>query len=223
MEVQRPWLAPTWFIDSDHIDVQRFAIDSVDGATEQIEQAVRLFHAVRDGFRYDPYGTDHRPEAFRASAVLASSSNWCVPKSVLLTAAARSIGIPSRLGFADVRNHLTSRKLSEQMGTDLFVWHGYSELLLGDRWFKLSTAFNRELCERFGVKVLEFDGTDDALMHPFDEAGNRHMEYVRQRGSFDDLPLERILADFAEVYGNLGSGADGPRSAAEAGDDAFAG
>ena len=39
------------------------------------------------------------------------------------------------------------------MGTDVFAWHGYSELLLGDRWFKLSTAFNIELCERFGTKA----------------------------------------------------------------------
>ena len=134
------------------------------------------------------------------------------------------MGIPARLGFADVRNHLTSEKLSDQMGTDLFAWHGYSELLLGDRWFKLSTAFNIELCDRFGVKTLEFDGTDDALMHPFDKAGNRHMEYVDQRGSFDDLPLERILADFAAIYGTDVSSSDGPRQAAEAaGDEAFAG
>ena len=99
------------------------------------------------------------------------------------------------------------------MGTDLFAWHGYSELLLDDRWFKLSTAFNIELCDRFGVKTLDFDGTDDALMHPFDKAGNRHMEYVNQRGSFDDLPLDRILADFAEIYGDDLTAADGAAAA----------
>ena len=38
-------------------------------------------------------------------------------------------------------------------------------------------------------------------MHPYDEAGNRHMEYVRQRGSFADLPLDEILAGFEEIYG----------------------
>ena len=54
--------------------------------------AVRLFYAVRDGFRYDPYDVDHDPGAFRASSVVASPSNWCVPKSVLLTAAARQRG-----------------------------------------------------------------------------------------------------------------------------------
>ena len=129
---------------------------------------------------------------------------------MLLTAAARRCGIPARLGFADVRNHLTSEKLSAQMGTDLFAWHGYSELLIGDRWFKLSTAFNIELCDRFGVKTLDFDGTDDALMHPFDMAGNRHMEYVNQRGSFDDLPLDadprRLRRDLRLDGGHPGVG-----------------
>jgi len=202
MQVDPSWLAPTWFIDSDDDAVADFASDAAGDATEPTDVAVRLFYAVRDGFRYDPYDVDHDPAAFRASSVVASGSNWCVPKSVLLTAAARRQGIPARLGFADVRNHLTSAKLSAQMGTDLFAWHGYSELLIGARWFKLSTAFNIELCERFGVKPLDFDGSGDALMHPFDVAGNRHMEYVNQRGSFDDLPLDRILADFATIYGH---------------------
>jgi transglutaminase-like putative cysteine protease len=223
MHVDPKWLAPTWFVDSDSDEVGAFAADAAGGATEPVDVAVRLFYAVRDGYRYDPYGTDFQPESFRASTVVGSTSNWCVPKSVLLTAAARRCGIPARLGFADVRNHLTSEKLSASMGTDLFAWHGYSELLLGDRWFKLSSAFNIELCDRFGVKTLDFDGTADALMHPYDKAGNRHMEYVRQRGSYDDLPLELMMADFAAIYG---WGPDAPTSgwgsAEAAGDDAFA-
>jgi transglutaminase-like putative cysteine protease len=219
MDVDPAWTSPTWFIDSDDPGVVAFAEEAADGAQEPRDVAVALFYAVRDGFRYDPYNVDHAPAAFRASSVLGSPSNWCVPKSVLLTAAARAQGIPARLGFADVRNHLTSEKLKAQMQSDLFAWHGYSELLLDGRWHKLSTAFNIELCDRFGVEALEFDGTGDALMHPFDKAGNRHMEYVNQRGSFDDLPLDRILADFAEIYGpGLGS-ASGSAEAAD--DDAF--
>jgi transglutaminase-like putative cysteine protease len=152
---------------------------------------------------------DASPEAFRASTVAGTQSNWCIPKSVLFVAAARSRGIPARLGFADVRNHLTSEKLSASMGSDLFAWHGYAELLLDGRWVKLSTAFNIELCQRFGVKVLEFDGVNDALMHPFDERGNRHMEYVRNRGSYDDLPLDEIFTTFAEIYPQWRRDADG--------------
>ena len=199
--IEPAWLAPTWFIDSDSPAVAEFADRSTGGATGQRETAVALFLAVRDGIRYDPYVMAQEPEAFRASSVAASAANWCTPKAVLLTAAARHCGIPARLGFADVRNHLTTKKLSERMGTDLFIWHGYTEILLDGQWRKASSAFNIELCERFGVRVLDFDGTNDALMHPFDEAGNRHMQYVNQRGSFNDLPLDEMQADFQEIYG----------------------
>lgn len=228
MDVREAWLTPTWFIDSDSDAVAEFSASAAGGVTDPLDRAIALFHAVRDGIRYDPYNISYERAAFRASSVVDSPSNWCVPKSVLLTASARHLGIPARLGFADVKNHLTSEKLAAQMGTDLFAWHGYAELLVPDRsgtlrWFKLSTAFNIELCERFGVKALEFDGTDDALMHPYDQAGNRHMEYVRQRGSFDDLPLDEIMRDFSEIYGTAFGETEQFGSAEAAGDDAFSG
>ena len=83
----------------------------------------------------------------------------------------------------------------------------------------MSSAFNVELCRRFGTKVLEWDGTHDALMHPFDEAGRRHMEYVRDRGAYRELPLDDVFACFDEVYGPamLDDGGDGGR------DDVFHG
>ena len=200
MDVNPAWLEPTWYLDSESPEIDEFARQAVGDAMDTHEMAIRLFYAVRDGFRYDPYALDREPEAYRASAIVQRDSGWCVPKSIVLAAVARNRGIPARLGFADVRNHLSSEKLMETMGTDLFAWHGYAELLLDEDWVKLSTAFNIELCERFGVKALEFDGDSDALMHPYDVAGNRHMEYVLQRGSFDDLPFKEIFATFAEVY-----------------------
>jgi transglutaminase-like putative cysteine protease len=209
----------TWFLDADSAEVGRFVDVALDGvpANDATAAAVALFHAVRDGIRYDPYEVSRQPGDYRASSIATTASNWCVPKAVLLTAAARRAGIAARLGFADVRNHLTSDKLEERMGTDVFYWHGYSELLLGDRWFKVSSAFNIELCERFGVKVLDFDGTDDALMHPYDQTGRRHMEYVAERGSYDDLPLDEMLRDFDQLYPRL---VDGPSD--DEPDDAFA-
>jgi len=209
---------PTWFIDSDSPEVASFVESALAGVSraDEIAVAVALFEAVRDGLRYDPYLVSPEPDDYRASAIAGSSSNWCVPKAVLLTAAARHVGIPARLGFADVLNHLTSDKLEARMGTDVFHWHGYSEVFLGGRWFKLSTAFNSELCERFGVKALDFDGTDDALMHPFDEQGRRHMEYINERGSYSDLPLAEIFADFAKFYPAVtGEGSDDPAFAPE--------
>ena len=202
------WLAPTWFIDSDSDEVAEFAATARATAADDNDHtdvAVALFYAVRDGFRYDPYVRAEGPEDYRASSVAGTAANWCTPKSVLLTAAARHCGIPARLGFTDVRNHLSSEKLAAKMGTDLFIWHGYTEFLLDGTWRKASSAFNIEMCERFGVKALDFDGTTDSLMHPFDEAGARHMEYVNQRGSFNDLPLDEIQADFDRVYGDWNS------------------
>ena len=192
-------LQPTPSIDSDHPAVQAFAWQHAQGQDER-ERAVALYLAVRDGFRYDPYRIDLSPSGMRASTVLAQGHGWCVPKAVLLTAACRAAGIPARLGFADVRNHLSTERMRETMKTDLFIWHGYTELWLEGAWRKATPAFNIELCEKFGLLPLDFDGVHDSIYHAFDKAGNRHMEYVNERGAFDDLPLDRLVADFHATY-----------------------
>ena len=193
-------LAPTPLIDSDNPEVIAFAKRHAQGADDR-ERAVALYYAVRDGFRYDPYRIDLSPTGMRASTVLANGYGWCVPKAALLAAVARAAGIPARLGFADVRNHLSTERMRETMKTDLFIWHGYTELWIDGAWRKATPAFNLSLCEKFGLHPLDFDGVHDSIYHPFDKAGNRHMEYVNERGSFDDLPLARIVADFQSVYG----------------------
>lgn len=196
-------LQATEFIETTHPAVLAFVERVVGDATDDRERARRVFAAVRDEIRYDPYELPTQPEAYRASSVLAAGRGYCIPKSVLLTTAARAVGIPSRLGFADVKNHLQSERLREAMGTDLFVYHGYSTLFVDGRWLKASAAFNRELCARFGVEPLEFDGTADALLHQFTGDGSRYMEYVNDHGTFADLPLERILAIFRETYPSI--------------------
>lgn len=193
-------LAATAFLDTGAAGVRELAEHARAGAADEHEIAARLFAAVRDGVRYDPYAVPADPAAYRASAVLAAGRGYCVQKAVALSAAARAAGIPARLGFADVRNHLQSERLRAAMGTDLFVWHGYSVLHLGGRWTKASPAFNRELCERFGVPPLEFDGTRDALLHAHAGDGSRYMEYLHEHGVWADLPLERILAAYREAY-----------------------
>jgi transglutaminase-like putative cysteine protease len=193
-------LRPTAFLDSGSDAVQRLAAEAAVGAADAHEVARRLFAAVRDGVRYDPFTMPTGPGGYRASAVLEAGTGYCVQKAVALTAAARAAGIPSRLGFADVRNHLQTERLQAAMGTDLFVYHGYSTFFVGGRWTKASPAFNAELCARFGVPPLDFDGTHDALLHAFTGDGARHMEYVRERGVYGDLPLETIMAAFREAY-----------------------
>jgi hypothetical protein len=112
-------------------------------------------------------------------------------------------GIASKVGFADVKNHLTSRRLRDMMGTDEFAYHGYSVLLIDGRWVKATPAFNRSLCDKAGVLPLEFDGVHDSLLHPLDTAGRKHMEYLRDHGSFAEVPVQALLASWKKVYPNM--------------------
>lgn len=204
-------LAATALLDSDHPAVIAFAQAHCQGHTDR-ERAVSLYYAVRDGFRYDPYRIDLSAAGMRASQVIANGYGWCVPKSALMCAAARAVGISARVGYADVRNHLSTARMRETMKTDIFTWHGYAELWIEGAWRKATPVFNIELCDKFGLHALEWDGLSDSLYHPHDKEGRLHMEYVQQRGSFSDMPLAQITADFAKVYpswsGLTGPGAD---------------
>jgi transglutaminase-like putative cysteine protease len=175
------YLESTWFLDHDHPAVGAFAREAVAGASGAREQAVRLFYAVRDRIRYDPYAIRLEPETFRASKVLADGRAFCVPKAVLLAAAARHVGIPSGVGLSDVVNHFTSPKLQRMMGgRDVFIHHGWAALYIDGRWVKAAPAFNRELCLRIRVPPTEFDGVE--------------------HGMWSDLPYQRIDDDFRGFY-----------------------
>lgn len=194
------FLAPTPYLDSDNEEVRAFADAAIKGATTDIEKAVKLFYAVRDGIRYSPYETSRRKTHYRASWTLSRGVGWCVQKGIVMAAAARAVGIPARLGYADVRNHLASERLLEMMGTDVFSFHGWIELWLDGRWIKVTPVFNKELCEKFHVKPQDFDGSAEALFQEHDQKGNKHMEYLRDRGAYTDLPLQEMLDDFDERY-----------------------
>ena len=200
MSELEPYLVPGVFIDSDDADVRAFAARRAAGADGALARAVRLYYAVRDEIPYDPYYVGADRAYFRASDCLRAGRGFCIPKAALLAAAARALGVPARVGYADVRNHLTTKRLAELVGGDLYVWHGYTELHLEGSWVKATPAFNLSLCERFGVRPLEFDGRQDSLFHPFDRAGRRHMEYVRERGHFADVPYEAIVRDFDRAH-----------------------
>jgi transglutaminase-like putative cysteine protease len=200
------WLRPTPFVDSDAPAVTAFARRTADGETDPRRRAVALYYAVRDGVTYTPYCDYRSPDTYRASAVLARGAGFCVGKAALLAAAARAEGIPARLRFADVRNHLCTPRLRALMGGDVFIYHGYVELELEGRWVKATPAFDLALCDRFGVVPLEFDGRTDSVFQAHDRAGRRHMEYLRDRGAHADVPAAEIMAAFAREYPRLAEG-----------------
>jgi len=194
-------LAPTWYLDSDHPAVVAFAKRVVGDATDPVKKAIRLFYAVRDEIKYDPYSMRLDPEHFRAHHCLEAGRGYCVHKASLMAAACRAVGIPARVGLADVRNHLCTERLKAMMGgTDVFYDHGYVALNLEGRWVKVTPVFNIELCDKFGVLPQEFDGRHDALFQPFDAEDRKHMEYIGDHGTFDDLPYDKVAHDMATHY-----------------------
>ena len=195
-----PYLDPTPSLDADHPDVIAYAKQNRGPSDDPVKIAVSLYYAVRDDIRYDPYSIEMSVQALKASTTIRTRRGWCVPKAALLGACCRVFKIPARLGYADVRNHLSTKRMREVMKTDIFHWHGYTDIFLNDQWVKATPAFNIELCEKFSIKVLDFDGTRDSIYQPFDLKGNRHMEYLRYRGEFADIPIDRMRDYFIRQY-----------------------
>lgn len=196
----KPYLDPTYFIDADSTVVAEFVDRACTGQNDPFGRVIQLYYAVRDGIKYDPYSMKASRESLKASTVIARRYGYCVAKAVALAACIRYIGVPARLGFANVRNHLNSERLRRLMETDLFVWHGFTEIFMNDRWVKATPAFDIHLCRKAGVKPLEFDGTYDSIFHEFNVNGDRHMEYVTDHGHFSDLPFERIMEESRKAY-----------------------
>lgn len=195
------YLRATETLDYRHPVVRSFAHDTAGTLSDPVEQAIALYLAVRDSIWYDPYAPFHLPEHYRASFVLGRGRSFCIPKAALLCAVARALGIPARLGFATVKNHLATRQLLDYLGSDLFVYHGFTELHLNGRWVKATPAFNKELCERHRVPALEFDGIHDSLFQPYNADHREYMEYVEDLGAYADVPVAEIRAAWEKTYG----------------------
>lgn len=201
LEDFRPYLSPTVIIDSDHPEVREFASAVAPGAEDPTNIAVRLYYAVRDSIRYDPYTPFHRPEDYRASMVLRRKRSFCIPKASLLCALGRARGIPARVGFATVRNHLATKQLLDFFGSEIFVWHGFVEFFLNGQWVKATPAFNRELCERHRVPPLDFNGREDSIFQPYNLENRKFMEYLSFHGIYSDIPVDEIVAGWTKAYG----------------------
>lgn len=201
------YLRATEFIESDHPAVAAYVERHGDRSQTLREQMVRLYYAVRDGWRYNPWNVAHTREGFLTSTVLLRDrklGGHCIDKANVLAACARHLGVPSRLHFANVRNHIGTEELERQLGTDLLVFHGYVELWLEDRWVAATPAFNRELCDHLGVDPLEFDGRHDSIFQPYDRHHTRFMEYVHDHGSFADIPFDAMIAEWKRYYPKFG-------------------
>ncbi|MFN7116288.1 MAG: transglutaminase-like domain-containing protein [Saprospiraceae bacterium] len=194
------YLASTAILNSDHPKIQIFANKVTEGSRADIQKAVRIYYAVRDGWKYNPYNISFNPDNMRASAVLEREEGHCLDKANLMITLLRAVGIPARLCLAKVRNHIAAEQMTQAFGTDELTPHGYVEVYLHNRWIKATPAFNKELCDKLNVAPLDWDGSNDSIFQEFDKVGGQFMEYLEDYGAFDDLPAEFIKANMKQHY-----------------------
>ena len=199
------YLQPTFFIDSNHPDVIEYTKKIIQDETNPTQQAILLYNAVRDDFKYNPYNINLKHEELKASTLLnrASKSGYCTEKACLLAACLRVVNIPSRMCFFDVKNHIGVDKFIDIIKTDVLTFHACTDIYLEGKWVKATPAFNKELCNKQGVPVLEFDGKTDSIFQQFDEHGNKFMEYLQDFGSFHDIPHDMFVAQLKKHYGHF--------------------
>ncbi|MDQ8729267.1 transglutaminase-like domain-containing protein [Bradyrhizobium sp. LHD-71] len=197
-DTHKVYLAPAEYVDSDHPLVLQTAARLAGAVRDPATVVRRLFYHVRD-LSYGAPDFD-RLDSFKASTVLAEGRGYCVAKASAFAALARAAGIPARLAFADVTNHLATARTLELMEGAVFAWHGYAEALVDGFWLKVSPTFDAPLCKRMNVLPLEFDGRSDAYLQPYDGIGQMFMSYDKLHGRFHDVPARFLAAEMVRMY-----------------------
>ncbi|MBP8819896.1 MAG: transglutaminase family protein [Syntrophomonadaceae bacterium] len=197
------YLQATPYIESKHPLIREKAGEITRGLSSEVEKAVKLFNYVRDKCHYNMYATTGDIEAYRASVILAKGQGWCVQKAVLLAALCRAAGIPCGLLLVTIRNHKSPPEAVKMMQTNVFFPHMYNSIFLNGKWVKAAPTFDRKICERTGVPVVNFDGLNDAILPGEDLQGNPYIEYLEDYGMYPDLPWDFILENSYRIYGDL--------------------
>ncbi len=195
------YLRETKHLDYSGDELQAF-IAPIRSLSTPLEKAIALYHLVRDGFLYDPYHLDLRSDALTTQQILKKKRAWCVEKSIIMAAGARALGIPSKLGYAIVTNHLGDDKLELYLKRKEIVFHGYTSLFLENKWVICTPAFDKRVCRLNGVPPLEWDGRKDSLFQAF-SGENQFMEYIHEYGVFSDVPVALMQNEMKKYYPHL--------------------
>lgn len=201
-------IQPTYFFNYNNKKFENYFENYYKPNKSPLENLIDFYYIVRDTILYNPYNFKTNKQDYQASEIIDFKKTYCIPKAILFTTIARKLGFPAKIGFSDVKNHISSQRFIQFLGTDIFAFHGYSEIYIYDdnnvgKWVKATPAFDKELCKKFNVPPLDFDGKHDAIFQAFDNSGNKFMEYVRERGSFSDFPFEYLMQGMKEFYPQL--------------------
>lgn len=192
-------LAPTDFVDSMDPSIVAMVEELRVAARRPAERAAALFRFVRDDIRYE-FMAKLSMEEYRASYVLRERRGFCVQKAVLLCALSRAAGVPCALVLSDLVDHSLSPKIASALGTNVMFHHGLNAFHVDGRWLKADASLSPDVTSRKGYRLVDFDGTADALLPATTLAGTPHATYARFHGTYADLPFEQMLTAFLEAY-----------------------
>ena len=195
------YLQETYYFDFSDNTIQDLTRD-LKQLPEQ-EKIGQFFLLVRDQWRYNPFVIYLTKEKYKASFIASNPEGHCIDKSSLFIAGLRALGIPARLRLAKVINHIAAEGLTAKLGTHYIAPHGIAEAFVNGKWLKVSTAFNKTLCEKYKVDPLYFDGSEDAMLQPYNRDKQQYMEYVEDYGHFSDVPYDFIVDTFKTQYPNV--------------------
>jgi transglutaminase-like putative cysteine protease len=188
------YLKSTDIIDCDAESIKEKTKTITEGLETDKAKAIALFYFVRDGIKFDAFAPGYVKEHYKASTILERGKGYCQHKAVLLVALARAAGIPARLGYMDIRDHSLPEKIRKMMAGDNRVfYHGYAELYVDGKWVQVSATFDLETCRRNRFVPVEFDGVKDTRDPSHDLDGKPHIEYLRDRGNYEDFPWDDII------------------------------
>lgn len=191
--------------ETEHFDYSSETVQNIINSLElegldEIEKAKKLFYFVRDNYRYSIKHISLDPNIFKASYTLKQKASFCIPKAIALSTLARAVGIPARIHLVDFANHRLAPGLVELWGTNIMVTHCYSELFLNEKWVKATPALDIKTCEKHEFIPVNFDGVEDGLLKEVDQKGRPHAEYVKDHGTFADLPYDFIVNEWKQMY-----------------------
>ena len=201
--MEETYLKSSELMDFDNKELSEYALSIAEGCEDTKSKAIQIFERVRDDWRYNAYNTSLLREDFKASNIFKKKEAHCVDKAILLVACLRKNNIPARIRYSKVKNHIATEKFEAMVGTNVMVPHGVVDILLDGKWVKVVPAFNKTLCEKLNVKVMDFDGENDAIFQSYDNDKNLFMEYLEDYGSFEDVPYVRFIELVQEHYPKL--------------------
>lgn len=170
----------------------RALAEQVAGDAKGAEAARLLFDWVRDEITYDMAPDVESREDWKATATLERGRGFCQQKAVLLASLLRARDIPAGVVLQDLLDHKIPAHYVEFIGSQRLELHGLTCAFLDGRWVRLDATLPRSFVERKRYRLVEFDGTEDAVLAETDADGNPHFEILKELGSWADLPDEIV-------------------------------